>query len=119
MIFDTGILSSDLADNSFKRITLQKNEEIVVGRRNNKLFAFNNVCPHKGASLSKGNLHGNNIVCYMHGYEYNVFTGKLENMKSWKKDDTWMEQVSSWRYSDDLKVYDIYEENGKILINLT
>ncbi len=119
MIFDTGILPGELSNNSFKKIILQKNEEIVVGKINNKLFAFNNVCPHKGASLSKGNLHGDNIVCYMHGYEYNVFTGKLENMKSWKKDDTWREQVSSWRYSDDLKIYNIYEENGKILINLT
>jgi len=119
VIFDTGILSGELSNNSFKRIILQKNEEIVVGKMNDKLFAFNNVCPHKGASLSKGNLHGDNIVCYMHGYEYNVFTGKLENMKSWKKDDTWREQVSAWRYSDNLKIYNIYEENGKIMINLT
>jgi hypothetical protein len=54
----------------------------------------------------------------MHGYEYNVFTGRLENMKSWKKDDTWKEQASAWRYSDNLKTYKIYEENGKILINM-
>ena len=118
MIFNTGVLSSELSDNSFKKIILNKNEEIVIGRVDNKLFAFNNVCPHKGASLSKGNLHGNNIVCYMHGYEYDVFTGKLENMKSWKKDDTWREQTSAWRYSDDLKIYSIYEENGEILVKI-
>jgi nitrite reductase/ring-hydroxylating ferredoxin subunit len=118
VIFDTGILSNELSNNSFKKIVLQKNEEIVVGKIGDALFAFNNVCPHKGASLSKGNLHGNNIVCYMHGYEYDVFTGKLENMKSWKKDDTWKEQTSAWRHSDDLKIYKIYEENGKILINM-
>jgi len=117
MIYDTGIYSSDISDDSFKKITLQNNEEIVIGKKNQKLFAFNNVCPHRGASLSKGNLKAENIVCYMHGYEYNVFTGKLENMKSWKKDDRWMEQTSAWRYSDNLKIYDIYEESGKIFIN--
>lgn len=112
MIFNTGVLSSELSNNSFKKIILKENEEIVIGRKDNKLFAFNNVCPHKGASLSKGNLHGNNIVCYMHGYEYNVFTGKLENM-------TRREQTSAWRYSDDLKIYSVYEENGEILVKIT
>jgi nitrite reductase/ring-hydroxylating ferredoxin subunit len=118
VILDTGILSSDLRDKSFKKITLQNNEEIVIGKMDNKLFAFNNICPHRGASLTKGTLHGNNIVCYMHGYEYNVFTGKLENMKSWKKDDRWMEQTLAWRHSGDLKTYNIYEKNGKILIEI-
>jgi nitrite reductase/ring-hydroxylating ferredoxin subunit len=117
VILDTGILSDDLINDSFKKITL-KNLEIVVGKINDKLFAFDNVCPHRGASLSKGSLHGNNIVCYMHGYEYDVFTGKLENMKSWKRDDTWKEQTLAWRYSGDLKTYDPYEKDGKILIEI-
>jgi hypothetical protein len=54
----------------------------------------------------------------MHGYEYDVFTGKLENMKSWKRDDTWKEQTLAWRYSGDLKTYDPYEKDGKILIEI-
>jgi nitrite reductase/ring-hydroxylating ferredoxin subunit len=54
----------------------------------------------------------------MHGYEYDVFTGKLEDMKSWKKDDTWKEQTPAWRYSDDLKTYNLYEKDGKILIEI-
>jgi nitrite reductase/ring-hydroxylating ferredoxin subunit len=118
VIFDTGISSNDMIGNCFKKITLQNNEEIVIGKMDNKSFAFNNICPHRGASLTKGTLHGNNIVCYMHGYEYNVFTGKLENMKSWKKDDRWMEQTLAWRHSGDLKTYNIYEKNGKILIEI-
>ena len=27
-----------------------------------------------------------NIICYMHGYEYNIFDGRLVKMKSWKKE---------------------------------
>jgi hypothetical protein len=54
----------------------------------------------------------------MHGYEYNVFTGKLENMKSWKKENTWMEQSSEWRRSGDLIVYPIVERDGTILVCL-
>ncbi len=118
MIFDTGILSDDIAENSFKKITLNK-EELVIGKINNKWFAFNNVCPHRGASLSKGSLNDDKIVCYMHGYEYNVFSGKLENMKSWKRDDTWIEQTEEWRYSDDLTTYKIYEKDGKIFVEMS
>lgn len=117
MIFDTGVLSNELEENTFKKIHIQ-NEEIVVGKKNDQIFAFNNTCPHKGASLHKGKLQNNNIVCYMHGYEYNVFTGKLENMKSWKKDATWIEQNAKWRYSDDLKTYRIYEKEGRIFIEI-
>lgn len=117
MIFDTGLTLKDLNFTSFKKITIEK-EEIVIGKKNDQLFAFNNICPHKGASLSKGSLNGNNIVCYMHGYEYNVFTGKLENMKSWKKDATWIEQNDQWRYSDDLKTYRIFLDEDRIFVEL-
>ncbi|MBA2267179.1 MAG: Rieske 2Fe-2S domain-containing protein [Nitrosopumilus sp.] len=117
MIFDTGLKLNELKENSFKKITIEK-EEILIGKRNNRLYAFNNICPHKGASLSKGSFHGDSVVCYMHGYEYNIFTGKLENMKSWKKDETWIEQNEQWRHSDDLKIYKIHLNDEKILIEI-
>lgn len=76
--------------------------DILVGRKNEKLFACNNSCPHRGASLSKGQLDGENIICYMHGYEYNIFDGSLITMKSWKKESSWIEQNPEWRKSDQL-----------------
>jgi nitrite reductase/ring-hydroxylating ferredoxin subunit len=92
--------------------------DILVGRLYGRLFACNNSCPHRGASLAKGELKGNNVVCWMHGYEYNVFTGKLENMKSWKKEDSWMEQSPEWRKSGDLTLYSIMEKDGTIYLGL-
>jgi nitrite reductase/ring-hydroxylating ferredoxin subunit len=94
------------------------NREILVGRRNRKLFACDNSCPHRGASLSKGHFNNNNIVCYMHGYEFDVFTGKLVNMRSWKKEDHWVEQVPEWRKSGDLILYKIFENNGDVFIEI-
>jgi nitrite reductase/ring-hydroxylating ferredoxin subunit len=112
------ICSSDkIKDNTLQLFTVD-DTEIVVGRRNGKLFAFNNSCPHRGASLSKGELKGDNIVCYMHGYEFNVFTGKLENMKSWKKQDTWLEQNPEWRKAGDLVLYPVSETNGSIFVDV-
>jgi hypothetical protein len=39
-------------------------------------------------------------------------------MKSWKKENTWMEQSSEWRRSGDLIVYPIVERDGTILVCL-
>jgi nitrite reductase/ring-hydroxylating ferredoxin subunit len=54
----------------------------------------------------------------MHGYEFNVFTGKLEHIKSWKKDDTWMEQTSEWRRSGNLTLYNVIEKDGSIYVQI-
>ncbi|MGD1835439.1 MAG: Rieske (2Fe-2S) protein [Nitrososphaeraceae archaeon] len=110
--------SNEIEENFMKVFTLDKNIDVLVGRKNGKLFAFNNMCPHKGASLSKGELINDKIICYMHGYEYNIFNGKLENMKSWKKDINWKEQNINWRKSKDLELYSILEENGHIYIKI-
>ena len=107
--------SKDLKDNSMIVFNINSND-ILVGRRNGKLFSCNNSCPHRGASLSKGDFNGNNIVCYMHGYEYNVFTGKLVHMKSWKKDESWMEQSFEWRKSNDLTLYPVIEKDDIIYL---
>lgn len=109
--------SEEIADNSWKVFAID-GTDILVGRRLGRLFACNNACPHRGASLSKGDFNGDNIVCYMHGYEYNIFTGKLVDMKSWKKEDTWVEQNPEWRKSGNLALYMVSEKDGNIYLNL-
>src|SRR6476660_7282482 len=105
----------DINDNSMKAFRLENND-ILIGRRNQKLFACSNSCPHRGASLSKGEFNDDNIVCYMHGYEYNIITGRLVTMKSWKKEEGWAEQSQEWRSSADLNMYPIVERDGYIYV---
>ena len=95
-----------------------KQTDVLIGRRNGELFAFNNSCPHRGASLSKGEFNNDNIICYMHGYEFNIFTGKLEHMKSWKKENTWIEQSAEWRKSGDLILYTVIEKDEDIYVDI-
>lgn len=109
--------SDEIQERSMKMFTVD-HTEVLIGKIYGRLFACNNSCPHRGASLVKGELKGDNVVCWMHGYEYNVFTGKLENMKSWKKENTWMEQSSEWRRSGDLTLYPIMEKDGTIYVCL-
>ena len=54
----------------------------------------------------------------MHGYEFDIFTGKLVNMKSWKKDSRWLEQTAAWRESGDLIIYFVMEKDNEVYVNL-
>jgi nitrite reductase/ring-hydroxylating ferredoxin subunit len=110
--------SSDIRENSMRAFSAYKTD-ILVGRHKGILFACNNSCPHRGASLSKGEIKGDNIVCYMHGYEFNIFTGKLVNMKSWKKESQWMEQTDAWRKSGDLTLYPVEEKGDEIYVDIS
>lgn len=108
--------TEEIADNSWKVFPIDSSLEVMVGFRNGKLFAFEDRCPHKGAPLSKGDFNGDNIVCYRHFYEFNLFTGKLEKMPSWKKQDTWVEQSAGWRASGDLKMFTVFTMDGYICL---
>ena len=100
------------------KLFLLDSVDVLVGRRRGRLFAFNNSCPHRGASLSKGEFAGDNIVCHMHGYEFNLFSGALVSKKSWKKEDTWVEQSEEWRKSDDLVLYPVHEKDGHVYVEV-
>lgn len=108
---------SDIKENSMNKFTVDK-KDILVGKKDGKLFACDNWCPHRGASMHKGFYKDNNIVCYMHDYEFDVNSGKLINMKSWKKSDTWMEQNPAWRASGDLIMYDVEVKDDEIYVKL-
>ncbi len=52
-------------------------EPILVGRRKDgKVFALRNICPHRGIPLSYGALEGDGVRCCYHGWKFNTDTGK-------------------------------------------
>jgi len=84
---------------------------IIIGRTDNALFAFDNSCPHMGASLSKSDLRKGNVICYMHSFSYDVFTGKLNSIP-----EKWMNQSSNWKKTGPLKVISIFEKKGQVYV---
>jgi len=104
--------SEDLPNNSMKVISIQ-GSNILVCRSNNQLFALDNSCPHRGASLSKGEIKGTKIVCYMHDFEYDLISGKLLHIPG-----KWNDQNPNWKKSDNLLLSQISEKNGQIYIQL-
>lgn len=108
---------SDIKENSLNKFIIE-NKEVLVGNKNGKLFACDNSCPHRGASMHKGIYKNNNVVCYMHDYEFDIDSGKLTNMKSWKKSETWVEQNLAWRASGDLIMYDLEIKGNEVYIKV-
>ena len=104
--------SKDLPNNSKKMIYIQ-GSKILVCRSNNRLFALNNSCPHRGASLSKSEINETKIICYMHDFEYDLISGKLLHIPS-----KWNDQNPNWTKSGNHLLFPISEKDGEIYIRL-
>ena len=104
--------SDELPNNSIKVISV-RDSKILVCRSNNQLFALDNSCPHRGASLSKSEIKGTKIVCYMHDFEYDLNSGNLIHIPS-----KWNEQNPNWTKSDNLLLFQISEKNGEIYLDI-
>lgn len=66
------------------RIVRTKNkmaEEIEVGifrTEDDRMFAINNRCPHKGGPLSQGIVYGDKVACPLHSWKISLIDGKAE-----------------------------------------
>ena len=52
----------------------------AVGRVGARFFAIDNCCPHAGGSLAAGSIEGQAIVCPLHGWNLDVFSGECSLM---------------------------------------
>lgn len=80
-------------------IELEDGKELALFNVNDRFFAIENFCPHKGAPLVDGNLCGHTIECDWHGWRFDVRTGQcLTNTSS------------------DIEVYEVLIEDGTIKV---
>ena len=53
--------------------------EIGVFRlEDDRIFAINNSCPHKGGPLSQGIVYGDKVACPLHSWKISLVDGKAE-----------------------------------------
>lgn len=58
-----------------------KNQDIEIGvfrLEDDRIFAINNMCPHKGGPLSQGIVYGDKIACPLHSWKISLVDGKAE-----------------------------------------
>jgi 3-phenylpropionate/trans-cinnamate dioxygenase ferredoxin subunit len=57
-------------------------QAVCVVRVAEGVFAFDDVCPHRGTPLSLGRLDGTTLTCAGHTWEFDVTTGKLLRIRA-------------------------------------
>lgn len=51
-------------------------QAIALFNLNGKLYAIDDRCPHRGASLSLGMLAGERVLCPLHLFDFDLLTGE-------------------------------------------
>lgn len=104
--------ASEVKDKSIRKFSVN-DREIVIGRYGGKLFASDNSCPHKGASMHKGYYKNGRVVCYLHDYEFDINSGKLANIP-----DRWKKQSEGWKKAGNLVMHHVTEDSDYIYVEL-
>lgn len=61
------------------RLVRQGDKEIGIFRtEDDRVFALNNLCPHKGGPLSQGIVYGDKVACPLHSWKISLVDGKAE-----------------------------------------
>lgn len=76
--------------------------QVAVFRKDGKLFALSNICPHRHQDkIHEGFIRSGNVTCPAHGWTYKLATGENINLKQGIKS---------------LKKYDAFEKDGYIWV---
>jgi nitrite reductase/ring-hydroxylating ferredoxin subunit len=62
-----------------KSFKIEEDFEIAIVNLNSNFFAISNICPHQHTRIVNGSeaiIEGENIICPMHGWTFEVKTGK-------------------------------------------
>jgi nitrite reductase (NADH) small subunit len=61
------------------RVVRTKDIDIGVFRlEDDRIYAVNNSCPHKGGPLSQGIVYGDKIACPLHSWKISLVNGQAE-----------------------------------------
>ncbi|MDP3919629.1 MAG: Rieske (2Fe-2S) protein [Candidatus Omnitrophota bacterium] len=50
--------------------------DIALFKVDGKVYAIDAVCAHSGGPLAEGGLHGKEVMCPWHGWQFDVTTGE-------------------------------------------
>lgn len=67
----------DLQEGTALKITVH-GSAIALFKTGGRIFALDDLCPHRGASLSAGCVEKGHVYCSMHGWRFNLENGSCE-----------------------------------------
>jgi nitrite reductase/ring-hydroxylating ferredoxin subunit len=74
-IEDRPIKVAEVSDGEMAAVRIG-NKPIVFAKVEDKIYAFNDRCPHKGFPLHKGSLEGHTLTCAYHGGKFDIRSGQ-------------------------------------------
>jgi len=96
---DIGALS-DVPQQGARVVKTQQGCIAVFRTADNRVFALDDHCPHKGGPLSEGIVHGDRVTCPLHNWVFDMNSGEAQGADSGA-----------------VRTYPIRVENGRILIS--
>lgn len=76
--------------------------DLVVIRMDDTVSVLYGRCLHRGALMSDGHVHGDNLMCGVHGWDYRVATGVSEynNKEALQRFAAWIDEAEDAVYVD-------------------
>jgi nitrite reductase (NADH) small subunit len=59
-------------------VRTEKTDIGIFRTEDDRVFALNNSCPHKGGPLSQGIVYGDKVACPLHSWKISLVDGKAE-----------------------------------------
>src|ERR1700712_2956220 len=56
-------------------VELKGGAEVALFHSQDKFYAIENFCPHKGVPLADSKIHGRQVECELHGWRFDLATG--------------------------------------------
>ena len=69
---------SDIPQRGARCIDTPRGKVAVFRTGDNRVFAIDDRCPHKGGPLSQGIVHGASVTCPLHNWVISLETGKAQ-----------------------------------------
>ncbi|MCS7023938.1 MAG: Rieske (2Fe-2S) protein [Bryobacteraceae bacterium] len=100
MPFEFAAKLHDIPPGALRDVRIQ-GVPVALANVEGKLFAVEGTCPHRGAPLGQGALHGATLVCPWHAWAFDCVTGEHD-----------------YNPAICLKRYEVMVENGEVFINI-
>lgn len=65
---------SEIEEGKAKVVEVDK-RPVALFKVDGKIFAIDNICPHRGGPLDEGYLEGKTVTCPWHAWQFDVTTG--------------------------------------------
>ncbi len=91
--------TSELEDGQGTTVFVNEND-LALYKYEGDFYVLDNTCLHRGGQLGDGWLRGANVICPLHGWDYDVRTG-----------------VSRWNPKERVAVYPVQVEGNRVLVD--